>query len=174
MSNTSDTCKIGVVRAILNGQEPALPYEYALWCEDVARNLKELATDYENKAKREIERIVRDKIESNVYEVVYPVEQKQAIDYEKLKIEQPEVYNKIVHLKPSDAVSLIGESKAYKIAAQSKNYNPKMDVITLLDLKRALKKKAPDYIRFIYKPQSSKIVPIGSYLDPRELPEAGL
>ncbi len=162
---------IAEIEQAIESQEPALPYDYALWCGDVSRKLKEMADIYEKKALREIDRIVRDKIESQHYEIVFPVEQKQTVNLEKLKEEQPEIYGKIVHLKATDAVKLIGESKVYKMAAKSKNYNPEMDVITLADLKKALGKQAAEFIKIVYNPKGRRIVPIGTYHDPRELPE---
>lgn len=159
------------IEAAIESQEPALPYEYALFCAELAAKLKELAAIYEKKGTEEINRILRDQIESPIYEIVYPVSQKQAVNLEKLKEEQPEIYGKIVHLKATDAVKLIGESKIYKQAAKTKNYDPSLDVVTLQDLKKALGKQAGEYIKIVYNAEKRRIVPIGSYHDPRELPE---
>ncbi len=163
---------IAKIEKAIATQEPTLPYEYALWCGEVSRKLAEMAGDYALKAESEIERIATDEIESDQYEVVIPVEGKKSVDLVKLREEQPKIYKNIVHLKATDAVRLIGEEKIYKLAAKSENYSSDLDVVTLSDLKKALGKLAPRYIRTSYHSKARMIVPKGSYHDPRELPEA--
>jgi len=133
---------------------PTMPYDFARWCKEVSTTLRSLADDYDKQYKQEIERIHRDDIKDDKYEVVVDMKTKKTVDLEKLKAELPKTYQDISKISNSDAIRLIGHEKAYALARESESFNDDMNVVTLGDLKKALGKKSDVYVKKVQVPGS--------------------
>lgn len=152
---------------VVSLDEPSLPYDYVLWCQEMSKFLEELAKEYADNASAEIIRIHQDGVEDDRYEVVDDVEVKNAVDLDKLKAEQPEIYAKISKISNSDVVRLITPETSYELARISPNFSSSMESVTLGDLKKALGKGDASYIKKVFKVKDKIIVPAGTWEDPR-------
>jgi len=144
-----DTQTIKLAAAI---DMPQLPYDYARWCKAMSAALSSLAAEYDAQYRQEINRIHRDGITDEQYEVAVDMKTKKTVDLEKLKNESPSTYDEISKISNSDAIRLIGPKVAYGLARENENFDESMNVVTLGDLKKSLGKKAEVYIKKVQVP----------------------
>ena len=140
---------------------PADTYEQALWCEDLENALAALIPLMNAQYHTAVTAIITNNLQNPQYELLQPQIPYRRINLDLLQKNLPATYQKIIHLKATDAEKIIGRTELYLLAR--KTDPARTDTLACAnigDLQKILRpEEAEPYLITSHKPARPKIIP---------------
>lgn len=140
--------------------EPADPFEHALWCSEMATVFEKLSIYFEDQYSQDINRIQTEHLTSDIYALHTPVSLHRVANVDKLRRELPEIYARIVFIRPYDAEKILGRRRLHELAQQAAGDRIlPLELINISDLRRELTgEELPAYLKVLEKPHAPVII----------------
>ncbi|MCZ0861587.1 hypothetical protein O0S10_10220, partial [Methanocorpusculum sp. MG] len=118
---------------------PADPYEAALHSRDLAYIFEEFHLGFIEQYHTDIQTIRNENAQSTEYQIIWPEQTYYEVNIPKLQTDHPDLHQKLVHLRATDAEKILGRDHLYTAAKQLLGTTIRdYEKITITDLKKHL------------------------------------
>ncbi|HJK77385.1 MAG TPA: hypothetical protein O0Y06_00380 [Methanocorpusculum sp.] len=140
---------------------PADAYEAALHSRDLAYVFEELHLGFIEQYHTDIRTIRDENCQSTAYQIIWPEKTYYEVDIQKLRTDHPDLHQKLVHLRATDAEKILGRDYLYTAAKERLGTTIQTyEKITITDLKKHLTAHdLPHYLTPKTRPLSPEIIP---------------
>ena len=144
---------------------PADPFEAALHSRDLACVFEEFHLSFLEQYHADIQIIRSENAESREYRIHWPTRTTYTVDIAKLRADHPDLHQKLVHLRATDAEKFLGRDYLYQTAKQiAGDRITAYEKITIADLRKHLTPaELPHYLLTRDQPLTPEIIPAGGY-----------
>ena len=140
---------------------PLDPYERALWYRNIADICEQLGPHFSGLSLNEIQSIQDNRIQSDEYTLLTPVQYIDAVDIGKLRDQLPRICEQLIHLRAVDAEKILGRPQLYQLANAADPYRTgRLARVNLGDLRKALlPAEVPQFLTTTTRPGQPAVVP---------------
>ncbi len=139
---------------------PLDPYERALWYRNIAGICEQLGPHFADLSQKEIQSILDNRIQSDEYTLVTPVQYIDAVDVGTLRDQLPHICEQLIHLRAVDAEKILGRPRLYQLANAADPYRTgRLARVNLGDLRKTLlPAEIPQFITTTTRPGQPCVV----------------
>ena len=139
---------------------PADAYEAALHSRDLAYVFEEFHLGFLEQYHADIQTIRDENCQSPAYRIIWPEKTYYEVDIQKLRTDHPDLHQKLVHLRATDAEKILGRDYLYQTAKDRLGTTIQdYEKITITDLKKHLSPRdLPGYLTQKTRPLPPEII----------------